>query len=192
MKINLKILIPILIAVIVAVLVTTMLLIPRGAGEAEIESPTTTETTTTPTTTIEETQTIGLSIVGVSVGYYDYFDPYNPEKVWAGKAGLIDVNITFEGYGIVKQIILKIKNYGNLTIVSEPFTISTTQITISTTQRETKRFSLELSMNERNILDSLKNYRVDVIIIYEENGLEKYISRIVIPLDLSKLTTTPR
>uniref|UniRef100_A0A7C4NML2 Uncharacterized protein n=1 Tax=Staphylothermus marinus TaxID=2280 RepID=A0A7C4NML2_STAMA len=192
MKINLKILIPILIAVIVAVLVTTMLLIPRGAGEAEIESPTTTETTTTPTTTIEETQTIGLSIVGVSVGYYDYFDPYNPEKVSAGKAGLIDVNITFEGYGIVKQIILKIKNYGNLTIVSEPFTISTTQITISTTQRETKRFSLELSMNERNILDSLKNYRVDVIIIYEENGLEKYISRIVIPLDLSKLTTTPR
>ncbi|MEM4911027.1 MAG: hypothetical protein QXS31_05255 [Desulfurococcaceae archaeon] len=113
MKINLKILIPILIAVIVAVLVTTMLLIPRGAGEAEIESPTTTETTPTPTTTIEETETIGLSIVGVSVGYYDYFDPFNPEKVWAGKAGLIDVNITFEGYGIVKQIILKIKNYGN-------------------------------------------------------------------------------
>lgn len=185
MKINLKILIPILIAVIVAVLVTTMLLIPRGAGEAEIESPTTTETTPTPTTTIEETQTIGLSIVGVSVGYYDYFDPYNPEKVSAGKAGLIDVNITFEGYGIVKQIILKIKNYGNLTIVSEPFTISTTQ-------RETKRFSLELSMNEKDIIDSLKNYRVDVIVIYEENRLEKYISRTVIPLDLSKLTTTPR
>ncbi|MEM4837111.1 MAG: hypothetical protein QXS39_01330 [Desulfurococcaceae archaeon] len=188
MKINLKILIPILIAVIVAVLVTTMLLIPRGAGEAEIESPTTTETTPTPTTTIEETETIGLSIVGVSVGYYDYFDPFNPEKVWAGKAGLIDVNITFEGYGIVKQIILKIKNYGNLgnlTIVSEPFTISTTQ-------RETKRFSLELSMNEKDIIDSLKKYRVDVIVIYEENGLEKYISKTVIPLDLSKSTTTPR
>lgn len=189
MKINMKILIPLIVIIIVVIIVTILLLTPRGGGGGGGEPTSgTTENTISPTTTTEETQTLGFEVKGVNVGYYDYFDPYNPEKINAGMRGLIEVKVNFTGYATVKQIIIEIKNYGNLTIVSTPLIIGTTEV-------DMRQFSLPLSMTDQSsnsILESLKSYKVKVYIIYEENGVEKSVSSIAIPADLAKSTTTPR
>lgn len=187
MKINVKILIPLVVVIIVIVVAVALLTLPKQEGR-ETTPQEQQSSTTQPRPTTNETQTtvLELRITGVSVGYRDYQNPYDGEMISQGIRGFIELNITFEGYGTIKEIILELKNYGNITIkrtISAAYTMPFT---------ERQRIQLQLNDTSTMILESLRNYKSRIHVIYETSSGERSIATFqVIPTDLSRRETTP-
>lgn len=189
MKINLKIIIPAVIVVIVIIAVAIIMTTPRGSGgTTSTQENTQTATISERTQTEQQTETRvpGLRVAGVGVGYLDYTQPYNGEMVGRGLRGLIELNVTLEGYGTLKKVLLELKNYGNITVTATPQLVSS-----ATGVTYTYRIELRLNDTSSDILNSLKQSRPKVYVFYEVEGKEYTTPMAVIPLDLSRRETTP-
>lgn len=186
LEINLKILIPVVVAILVIVVAVAILTLPRDRGET---MPTTQEQSQTTETTQTEQQTettrLGLIIGGIGIGYRDYINPYDGEMISRGIRGFIELNISLEGYGTLKKIILDLKDYGNITI--------TDNFPVSSPTRMIKSYKIELRMNETSsrILETLKQSKLRVYVFYEEDGKEYTTTKTVVPSDLSIRETSP-